>query len=68
MDRGGDLDVIYLDFSKCFDLVPHERLLHKLRKYSIQGKLWTWIADFLRGRKQQVSIEGSFLIGIGNGA
>ena len=38
MDRGGDLDAIYLDFSKCFDSVPHERLLHKLRKYGIQGK------------------------------
>jgi len=58
MDRDGDVDAIYLDFSKCFDSVPHERLLLKIQKYGIQGKLWSWIADFLRGRKQQVSIEG----------
>ncbi len=58
MDRDGDVDAIYLDFSKCFDSVPHERLLLKIQKYGIQGKFWSWIADFLRGRKQQESIEG----------
>ena len=58
MDRGGDIDAVYLDFSKWFDSVPHERLLLKLRQYGIQGKLWCWISDFLKGRKQQVSIEG----------
>ena len=62
MDRGGDIDAVYLDFSKCFDSVPHERLLLKLRQYGIQGKLWCWIADFLKGRKQQVSIEGCLSI------
>ena len=42
--------------------VPHERLLLKLRQYGIQGKLWCWIADFLKGTKQQVSIEGCLSI------
>ena len=40
MDGGGDVDAVYLDFSKCFDSVPHERLLMKIGKYGIQGKLW----------------------------
>ena len=57
LDQGGNIDAIYLDFSKCFDSIPHERLLLKLKKYGIQGKLWDWIADFLRGRKQQVSVN-----------
>ena len=57
LDQGGNIDAIYLDFSKCFDSVPHERLLLKLKKYGIQGKLWDWISDFLRGRKQQVSVN-----------
>ena len=48
MDRGGDIDAVYLDFSKCFDSVPHERLLIKLRQYGIQGKLWCWISDFFK--------------------
>ena len=57
LDQGGNIDAIYLDFSKCFDSVPHERLLLKLKKYGIQGTLWDWVADFLRGRKQQVSVN-----------
>ena len=58
MDDGGNVDAIYLNFSKCFTSVPHERLLMKLEKYGVMGKLWSWIADFMRGRLQQVSIRG----------
>ena len=56
MDGGGDVDAVY--FSKCFDSVHHERLLMKIGKYGIQGKLWDWVVDFFRGRYQQVSIRG----------
>ena len=51
MDGGGDVDAVYLDFSKCFDSVPHKRLM-KIDKYGIKGKLWKWVADFLRGSHQ----------------
>ena len=37
LERGIPIDVVYLDFSKAFDSVLHERLLLKLRAYSIQG-------------------------------
>ena len=33
MDRRGNIDCIYLDFSKAFDSVPHRRMLHKLQAY-----------------------------------
>ena len=33
------VDLIILDFSKAFDMVPHQKLLHKFRIYGIDGKL-----------------------------
>ena len=58
LECGNPVDVVYLDFQKAFDSVPHLRLLSKLRSYGITGKLLDWIASFLTGRKQQVVLEG----------
>ena len=58
MDQGSAVDVIYLDYSKAFDTVPHKRLLHKLRAYGFTGKLLDWIRDFLFSRKMRVVIRG----------
>ena len=46
--------MIFLDFAKAFDTVPHERLLLKLRAYGINGSLLEWVRDFLSGRTQRV--------------
>ena len=37
--QGYRVDVAYLDFSKAFDSVPHQRLLQKLTSYGFSGKL-----------------------------
>ena len=53
------MDVIYLDFQKAFDKVPHRRLLNfKLRAHGVQGKILAWIEDWLTGRRQRVGIRG----------
>ena len=43
MDRGIPIDVIYLDFRKAFDKVPHNRLLRKVEAHGIGGKIAEWI-------------------------
>ena len=37
MDEGSPVDVIYLDFQKTFDKVPHQRLILKLKSH-VMGK------------------------------
>ncbi len=57
---GGEVDVIYTDFIKAFDSVPHKRLLTKLKAYGITGKIHSWISAFLLGRKQRMAVHGSY--------
>jgi len=59
MDSGKDVDVVFLDFAKAFDKVPHQRLLQKLMSHGITGKLFHWIANWLTDRTQRVCINGS---------
>ena len=54
------VDVILLDFSKAFDKVPHQRLLHKLQFYGVCGNTLSWIRAFLSNRTQQVALEGVY--------
>ena len=56
---GFGVDVIYLDYSKVFDSVPHLRLISKLQAYGIKGDLLKWISNFLIGRQQEVILNGS---------
>ena len=58
LDGGDPLDVIYLDFAKAFDKVPHKRLILKLEAHGISGNISKWIQQWLTGRKQQVNING----------
>ena len=60
LDAGDEVDVIYLDFSKAFDSVPHGRLLHKLSLLGIQGSLHAWFTDYLSSISQRVVIDGVF--------
>jgi len=49
-------DLVLLDFAKAFDKVPHKRLILKLERYGIRGKLLNWIQAFLSNRKQRVCL------------
>ena len=57
-DQGLQTDIAILDFSKAFDTVPHDKLVHKLEAYGIRGNLLTWVRNFLTGRKMRVVVDG----------
>jgi hypothetical protein len=59
LDHRGQVDTVYLDFSKAFDSVSHPLLIHKLRSYGLNGKLLEWFEDYLRDREQKTTAEGS---------
>jgi len=59
VDNAVQTDVIYLDYSKCFDSVVHSKLLYKLQRYGFTEDAFLWIQNFLLGRKQHVKVGNS---------
>ena len=51
--------MVYLDYSKAFDLVPHLQLIEKLKGYGIGGNLLLWLKSFLHSRSQRVVLNGT---------
>jgi len=60
LEHRGTMHCLFLDFTKVFDSVPHERLLLKLNALGINGNLLNWITSFLTSRHQRVVINGKF--------
>ena len=57
IDGRKDVNVIYLDFQKAFDKVPHRRLFAKLKSFGIRGNVYSWIENWLTDRKQRVVLN-----------
>jgi len=58
LDNNEEADLIFLDFSKAFDKVPHHLLLQKLKSYGIQDDIVNIVTSFLTGRTQKVVLDG----------
>ena len=56
LEENKGVEVVYLDFAKCFDKIDHGVLLHKIKKIGIGGTLGTWIMNFLTQRTQKVKV------------
>ena len=58
LDEGFGIDVVFLDYQKAFDTVPHRRLISKLEAYGINKTLLRWLEKFLSSRKIRVQLDG----------
>ena len=58
VDDGSPVDVIYLDFQKAFDKVPHQRLISKLKSHGMGNSIINWIEHWLKDRRQRVVVDG----------
>ena len=58
VDEGSSVDVIYLDFQKAFDNVPHQRLILKLKSHGMGSSIINWIEQWLTDRKERVVVDG----------
>ena len=58
VDDGSPVDVIYLDFQKAFDKVPHQRIMLKLKSHGIVTSIVNWIEQCLTDWRQRVVVDG----------
>jgi hypothetical protein len=58
LDKRVGIDVIVIDFSKAFDLVPHDQLLMELAASGVESRVVNWVREFLVGPTQRVRVVG----------
>ena len=59
VDDRSPVDLIYLDFQKAFDKVPHQRLILKLKSHGMGNSIVNWIEQWLTDRRQRVvAVDG----------
>ncbi|KAK4811052.1 hypothetical protein QYF61_016338 [Mycteria americana] len=60
VDEGKAVDVVYLDFSKAFDMVSHGVLLEKLAAHGLDRCTLRWVKNWLDGWAQRVVVNGVY--------
>lgn len=59
INKGKQTDAIYMNFSKAFDKVSHNKLLHKLGLIVTNHTILAWIKAYLTNRYQYVSLNST---------
>lgn len=58
LDSGGQVDVVYTDFSKAFDRIDHGLLISKLPSFGFSEKFIRLLTSYISGRRQFVEVRG----------
>ena len=58
LDSGREICIVFFDYSKAFDSVPHRPLLDKLSAVNVSPYILKWIASYLLNRMQAVCVSG----------
>lgn len=53
------MDIVFLDFSKKLDTVPHKILIDKLLMYGLDEQTARWIENWLNRWTQKVDVSGA---------
>jgi len=56
MEDGSQVDILYVDYEKCFDKIDHKILLAKLQSLGVKGKAYEFIKSFLTDRTFRVKV------------
>ena len=56
MEDGSQVDILYVDYEKCFDKIDHKILLAKLQSLGVKGKAFEFIKSFLTDRTFRVKV------------
>ncbi|GAB0199510.1 mitochondrial enolase superfamily member 1 [Grus japonensis] len=58
VDEGKAVDVVYLHFSKAFDIISHSILREKSAAHSSARRTLCWVTNGLDGRAQRIVVDG----------
>lgn len=57
LDKGNEIYLIYLDFSRAYGMVPHGKLFVKLENIGISRGTERWVKDCLKERQQKMVLK-----------
>lgn len=64
LDQGGQVDVVYTDFSKAFDRLDHGKLLQKLASFGLTHSFINFFESYLTNRYLTVQYRGFYSVNI----
>ena len=57
VENRNQVDVVYVDFSKAFDVVPHDYAIEKLKHMGFPEHITGWLHSYLSNRKASVCVN-----------